>query len=110
MTGRVRIGIAVMVLGVIAAVIGIIVGFVPVQDVGSACGTAFSPSEQPGFSLAGLLIDNYCHQKLASFVATAWTLIVIGGVALVAGLIATLVPGRGPAPARPVSPPVRSDA
>ncbi|QDZ15763.1 hypothetical protein [Humibacter ginsenosidimutans] len=96
MSNRQRLGIAILALGVIVAIAGVIVGFVPVTKIGESCGTAFSPSGPDGFSLSAAYVDTLCKQQVAPFIATTWTLIIAGLVAIVAGIALILVQ-RAPA-------------
>lgn len=85
-----RVGIVVAVIGGLAAIAGVIVGLVPVTDIGQACGSGFAPSGPGGFSLSSDFVDAMCQQRTAPMTATAWTLVIIGVVLLLAGVIAAL--------------------
>lgn len=69
------------VVGGIAAVIGVVIGFVPIQD----CGSAFVQGVGHGTSLDGYVADSFCDGYRAGPTWAAWILVITGlGTALLA--------------------------
>lgn len=82
-----RVGIVGIVLGLICAGIGVIVGVIPYYD----CGSALTPHYFGGWGLNEILQQNDCAGTLSTPTASMWTLIVFAVVLIVGGVIAAVV-------------------
>lgn len=75
-------GVVIAVIGGIAAIAGVVMGFVPVAVIDETCGSVFSPTTYGASSVASAFVDNLCGGKISGQAIWTWTLIV-GGIAMV---------------------------
>lgn len=81
-----RVGIVAAVIGGLAAIAGVIIGLVPVSELGSSCGSGFAPGG--GFG------DLVCVQQTNTMKLAAWLLIIVGVAAIIGGLYTTATRGQ----------------
>lgn len=82
-----RFGIVVLVVGVILAGIGLLVGALTHND----CGSVLAPTHTNGLNLATIFAQNLCDQTLSGPTGAMWTLIVIGIILVLAGTVMAVV-------------------
>lgn len=75
------------VTGAVALGAGLIAGLTPVSTSGGSCGSVFGPSLPSGGGLASNLVRIWCEEDLASRAGLTWTLLVVGIVLLVIGIV-----------------------
>jgi len=80
-------GIVTAVIGAIAAVAGVIMGFVGLSAIGAACGSVFSPTSYGAGSVSSAFVDNLCGDKVTGQTVWVWGLIVLGVGAIVVGVV-----------------------
>lgn len=83
-----RVGTVIAAVGGIAIIVGVIIGLVPVFELGQSCGSGFAPSDAYG-NLA-------CVQQTNPMRLAAWLLIILGAALVIGGLyeVANRATGR----------------